>query len=1385
MNLRQLKHIFLFGFLYIFSQPLFAQYQEFRFTHLTTDNGLSQSNVTCILQDNKGYLWFGTFNGLNRYDGYEFKVFNYSPIDTQSISHNFISTLFEDSQGTLWVGTSDGLNRYNREANTFTSFKFEEENPNSISNNLIETILEDSKGRLWIGTRNGGLELFNRENESFIHHHHEENDKGTISSNRIRELFEDSEGNLWIAHWNGTIDILNNSQDLEKISLHQKKLTDSPITAIVESADKNIWIGTQGNGLYRLQYQKGELIEVGRYSTSLQNKNGVNSNIILCLMIDRMNRLWIGTEDQGIDILDIENNTFQYSRHDPLLEGSLSHNSVWSIHQDREGNIWVGTYAYGINLLTQRYSYFQHYQHHEGNDNCLSHNMVNSFVEDKNEDLWIATDGGGLNLFRRRNNKFLHYNSKNSNINTDVIVCLREDSRDRLWIGTWTDGLYQFDKRTKTFTQYTREKHGLGSNKILHICEDRKGGLWLSTYWGGLTYFNPDNHEVQVYNTSNSGLNDNHVRVVLQDIDGNLWVGTDVGLDFFDRQSKSFRKFKYDEQEQMSISSGFIHSIIQTADSAIWIGTTNGLNKFNQKTQTFEQFTTNDGLANNEIKCILEDEDGILWLSTNKGISQFDTKSGKSKNYDVSDGLQGNEFNIRSGLKTAESEIVFGGNNGFNVFRSAKLEENLSIPPVIITDFRIFNKPISVGGADSILQKHISETDKITLSYRHVVFSFDFAALNYISPEKNHYAYIMKGFESDWNYVGSNRTATYTNLDPGDYVFTVKASNNDGIWNEEGDSVKIRIEPPFWRTWWAYLIESLLLIVTIAFVANYFISRQRLRNALRLEHIELEKMYELDQMKTQFFSNISHEFHSPMTLILSPLEKLITSQLIHKKVKNSLKLIHRNVQRLHHMTNQLRDFQKLETGELQLRLYRGDIIHFISEIVNSFHEYAIDHHIRFQFNAEPDYALEWFDPDKVDKIIYNLLSNAFKFTPDGGEITVSASIISSEKIVKSIKTEDKADRYIEISFKDNGIGIPEDEIEHIFERFYHIEEHKVSGYEGSGIGLAFVYELIKIYQGNISVSSSEGQGSQFTIQIPVDEQYLEEQQVVREFNISENFGYASWDLPGAASKEFDDTKTQIEEKAVKNFPIILIVEDDKEIRDYIKNSLRLKYRIISAQDGQEGIKKAKKIIPDIIISDIKMPEVSGIQLCNQLKEEEKTSHVPIVLLTGFTSHEVKIEGLRKGADAYLSKPFNIDELEAQIVNLLESRKKLSERYSRIIYRDDKKIVVNDIDEKFLKNVLETVEKHLSDGDFNAENLSKIVGMSRMQLYRKLRGLTNQTVHEFIRGIRLKRAVQILKEKRMTITEVAYEVGFNDLTYFARCFRQQYKKSPSEFISEKS
>ena len=1078
-------------FLVLLPGWILARDWDLRFSHLSTAEGLSRSHVTCISQDEQGFMWVGTSNGLNRYDGYEFKIYTYHTGDPYSISHNYISSICQVRNGKMWVGTSDGLNVYDHELNRFHTYRHDKTDSASICDDQIQAIHQDRRGRLWIGTRNGGLDRYDADRERFIHYHSRDGQSG-LSGNDIRVLYEDSRGRLWAGLWNGNVHIYDEQSDIFTL-FYNGELTQSGITAIVEFRGF-MWIGTQSDGLYQVSANGRRIV----HHQNTAQRSSLSSNSVYALMPDENGLLWVGTENGGLDIYDIQINVFYHHTVELYDPASLNSNSIYTIYRDISGNIWVGTFAGGINLMMRGRGVFQHYKHIPGR-NSLSHNMTNRFLEDNQGNLWIATDGGGLNKFDPQTGFFEQFSRSNGRFGSDVILSLFLDRQNRFWVGTWADGLYQFDPESGRTRNYTRTSHGLASNNIFDIETDAQDGLWVATFWGGVTHVQEQNSVI--YNSENSGLSNDDVRVLYKDHDGTFWIGTDDGLDHFDPETRTFINYQHDDQDSTSLSKGFVLSILASRDSTLWIGTIGGLNRFDRKSGTFQHYTTEDGLPNDEIKSIVEGENDILWLGTNMGLSRFDPKTEEFLNYDISDGLQSNEFNARSGLKMSDGRLVFGGNNGFNMFQPDMLQRNTFVPPVIITDFRIFNRTVPIRGPDSLLQKHISETRSLELSYRHSVFSFEFVALNYISPEKNQYAYMMEGFETDWNYIGTRRTATYTNLDPGHYVFRVKASNNDGIWNESGTFIDIVINPPFWRTWWAYLIEALLVILIISFVANYFIGRQKLRNKLKMEHLELEKMYELDQMKTHFFTNISHEFHSPLTLIIDPLEKMISSLDIGEKLKNSLDLVHRNARRLQRMTNQLMDFQKLETGDLQLYLSRGDIVLFIKGIFYSFTDYARQHNVAFQFESDVDHDTVWFDPDKLDKIIYNLLSNAFKFTPEGGAVSVRMSFLSRKAELQAHGLEDNAERYVQICVKDSGIGIPKDQLKNIFRRFYQIEQNGNNQHRGIGIGLAFVYEILRLYQGDIDVSSEPENGTEFTVRIPIDEHYLEEHQLVGEFKL--------------------------------------------------------------------------------------------------------------------------------------------------------------------------------------------------------------------------------------------------------------------------------------------
>ena len=820
---------------------------------------------------------------------------------------------------------------------------------------------------------------------------------------------------------------------------------------------------------------------------------------------------------------------------------------------------------------------------------------------------------------------------------------------------------------------------------------------------------------------------------------------------------------------------------------------------FRLDTKTFNHLniTSRDGLPNDAINGILEDSHGNLWISTNKGISRFDPVKFIFRNYDVSDGLQSNQFSYSSVLKTRDGWFYFGGIYGFKVFHPDSIRENTVIPPVIITDFRLFNQPVQPGASDSPLSTHISETNQIELNHKQSVISFEFTALNFTSPEKNEYEYIMEGFETIWNKTGTQRIATYTNLAPGDYTFRVRGSNNDGIWNETGASVNLTLRPPYYKTRLAFALYTLLFILMLFLFRNYTLSRAQMKNEIKLKEFEKQQIEEVNQMKLKFFTNISHEFRTPLSLILSPLEKLVGDNKFDDSTNHLFKLMYRNASRLLRLINQLMDLRKIEKGSMNLRVAENNIVAFLTEIKSAFDQLASDHRIEYIFKSQNESFMVYFDSEKVEKIIFNLLSNAFRFTPDGGKISLRFKVFSDtelhpvDKKSKRInKTQSFPDHFkngfIEISITDTGTGITPEEQEKIFDRFYQagLQESVKGGYytTGTGVGLSLVKDLAELHKGIIKLKSHPGAGSRFSLLLPVDPScYTQNEIVVPETPISSEFKSLRVDDENYENSE----KTEISKKAASHTaetPIILVVEDSSDIRDFIRMSLEDEYRVFEAKNGKEGIENARTIVPDLIISDIMMPITDGIEMARLLKEDEVTSHIPLIFLTSKTGEMNQMEGFETGGQDYIVKPFNPKILLLKIKNILSSHQKIKQKIKKQILLEPSEVKIESIDEKFLKRAVEIVEKNIAEPEFDVTAFVNEIGMSRSVLYRKIQAVTGQSANEFINNIRLKRATQLLSKKSMNISEVSYSVGFNDPQYFSKCFRKEFGVSPTQYVT---
>jgi signal transduction histidine kinase/ligand-binding sensor domain-containing protein/CheY-like chemotaxis protein len=1221
--------------------------QKYNFTKINYEDGLSHSSVTCILKDYMGFMWFGTPDGLNRYDGYNIRLYKKDKADSTSLAGNNIVTLLEDSKNNLWIGTDNGLSLYNREKDNFTNFR-KQENNEGLKWNYVSALTEGKHNNLWIGTgrgldmiQSGSMEFRNFDKLGIIHvfdHFKEKN---------ISSLFFDS-NRLWIGTRNHGISVINfENNNIEAINIAALKDNINVITSIFKDTNHNYWIGTNKNGVFILDPSFNVLLNLHHQTN---NPSTISNNKVLDIMHDNNENIWVSVENAGIDVfnLDYQKITNISQNND---ENSLSKNSAWTMYNDNTGGLWLGCYNGGVNFYHKKNIKFSHKKIVETKNS--TENSVLSFLEDSENTLWIGTDGGGL--YRKPENKenFRKFNYQKhiqNNPNHEVIFDIIEYPKGTIWISTWGEGLYKYDLKSDRINVFQRDINGneasLSSNTIRTLEVDDSGNIWVGTFGGGINIISDDaviKHYTHVDNNPFSLVN-NWILDIFKDVEGNMWIGTAEGLSFFDVKNQQFVNYKQDENDSTSISHNIVNYIYQDANHNIWIATTGGLNLFDPEKNAFIHCTEENDLPNNVINAILEDNHRNLWVSTNKGIARINRENFNIHSYDLSDGLQGNKFNQQACMVSKEGLFYFGGLNGYNAFDPDEVSNNSVVPPVIITGFQLFNKNVEWNEEESPLQHVITHTDKITLDHTQSVFSFEFAALNYIQPEKNKYAFKLEGFEKSWNEVGNQRKATYTALPPGEYTFKVKASNNDGVWNLSPTSVKIEILPPPWKTWWALSIYVLIFIgVLIAFV-KYTMLRVRDRNNLRMEKMEKENLKKMNQMKLQFFTNIAHEVRTPLTLMIDPLDKLIASPGESDERKKKLTLIERNAKILLRLFNQLIDFRKIESNKMALHAEKADLVRFIGSIFESFQLMADQKNIDFHYLHPDDIDDCWFDRDKIETIIYNLLSNAFKYTPERGHIAV---ILEAEE------------SHIVIKIEDTGIGIPKEKLDLIFERFYQVENAGNTNFAGSGIGLALTKKLVEIHHGELDVQSEMNKGTTFIFKFPRGMNYLQENERVMYTSDTEYVHYIS------NHPKIDNNYNQVENTSRNGKkPLVMIVEDNPDVRDYIRENLSEKYTFIEASNGLEALDLAFKKVPDIIVTDVMMPDMDGITLSKKIKSDLKTSHLPIIILSARTSVEHKIEGLRTEADAYIDKPFHLDHLDIQIKNILHTRKKLRKIYGR-------------------------------------------------------------------------------------------------------------------------
>jgi ligand-binding sensor domain-containing protein/signal transduction histidine kinase len=1081
------------SFLQLLWQVSFSQQKSIKFDHLDINSGLSQNNIICILQDSRGFMWFGTRDGLNKYDGYRFTIYKNDINDTESISNNFITSIVEDSGGIIWVATrGGGLNRYDRDKNRFTRFKNDPADPNTISSDFLSGLLSDKEGNLWVTTENAGVNYFRTKEKRISHYRYDKNNINTLSDDNTRYIFEDSRNQLWIGTNGGGLNKLDKKTGKCIRFVHDENdktsLSHNNVRVIFEDSRHWLWVGTVGGGLNLFDQENGMFLN---FMQDINNKNSLSSDVVVALGEDESGNLWIGTENGGLDVLDRGLRTFQHYVNDEIDNRSISHNSIYSIYKDAYGTIWVGTFAGGVNIFSQDANRFAHYKR-TSFANSLSHNNVLSIEEGRNGKLWIGTDGGGLNLFDPATKKFttFRHDEKNKNSicgNSILDVC--EDDNGNLWIGTWANGLTVFNPEKGSYRHFKNipgDVSSLRNNNVWTIFKDRDKNIWVGAYGGGLHLYNPDTYSFTRFDDTTASIVARQIYSIAEDNKGNLWIGTDGGgLRIFNKEKRSFIHFVHEDGKN-SLSDNRINYVYQDRYDNFWLCTMSGLNYFDTRKQEFTIYTTEEGLPNNAIFGVLEDSSGSLWISTNRGLSRFDPRTKKFKNFGLADGLQSYEFKGHSLCKARSGALYFGGINGFNEFYPERIIENSFEPPLVLTGFQIFNKKVPIAKDDndpSPLLKDISETREIALSYHQSVISFEFASLNYTVPEKKRYAYMLEGFDKNWNEIGTSRSAIYTNLDPGEYTFRVKGVNNEGEWSSRTIAIRLIIKPPYWMTWWFKLaIISLLAGCAIGFytyrVRAIKTQRTKLQQQVTEQTLQLLQSAEEEQRARQeaeeankelerknkeleqFAYVASHDMQEPLRTTASfvqLLQKQYQGKLDETADKYFMYVL-QSSERMKVLIQDLLDYSRI--GRKQ-ELERVDCNQVMEDMLVDLGIAIKEAQAEISYDRLP--VIKGYHTE-IKLLFQNLVINAIKFR-------------KKDAIPKVKICARKKDGFWEFIFRDNGIGIDEKHGDRIFVIFQRL--HNRNEYKGSGIGLAHCKKIVELHGGKIWFESVQGEGTAF------------------------------------------------------------------------------------------------------------------------------------------------------------------------------------------------------------------------------------------------------------------------------------------------------------------
>ena len=1440
--------------------PLQAQLVH-KFESISTDQGLSQNYVQSIYCDDKGYLWFGTWDGLNRYDGRQFEIFKVNPEQKNSLTNNRIIDIWQDKQNTLWVKTNDGyIHYFIEETYEFITYPYYLKSLEE-RNSTITCFVESDKQEVLLGSSSSGLYYltYNAENDKYDERQFLNRGESSISDNRIAFLLTDDHDDIWI----GTKKGINNISQLELskqspsfsnywldyeftvgfrldslllfgtrnagIKTYESnirrfdsypdlfdELSDKSITVIESPASSILLIGTQDHGLYLYDLIKERL-----------NAQLLPGKAIKKVYKDSFGTIWLNTNEFGIYQLNPELSSVRhYDLTSDEIKSTVDDERQF-LYEDSNQNLWIALHGGGLAYYNRQLDQFDFYRNHPGDNTSISSDNVYCIAEDQSGMLWVGTGipNGGVNKLYTSSKAFQQIILENDIVNgkENIVRSLFIDSNNHIWLGTKTGNLYILDSafqivrkmsemplingfnpgqnaytimqdkdgfiwigtkgggifvsenpitnrasdyRNLRFYHYTADPEdslSLSSDLVYSIVQDSDDRIWIGTFENGLNLVQKrEGHLLlcELFNTNNSSISSDKVRNIFEDAHQTLWITSDFGLNYIDLntfvlENPEIKYSLFNPSRANSLSYNDVIHAYQDAREDLWFGTSGGgISKLipnHGDTLEFSQINTKQGLINDVVYAILEDKNNQLWFSTDHGLSKFNPTDSSFENFDKSNGLTTDVFNENTCAITRDGKLLFGSNEGLLIVHPEFIQNDEYMPNVVLTNFQLFNKDVDIRNPNSPIQQDIGTLDKIDLKHFQSSFSIDYAALSYYAPTKNKYAFMLENFDNQWNEVGNQNRATYTNLSPGEYIFKVKAANWNSGWSDKQRSILITIHPPWWKTTTMYIVYFILILIIIEVIRRSYVRYHKLQNDLKVEK-------RVNDIKLQFFTNISHEIRTPLTLILGPIHDIMDLKNIPKNISNKLHLVEKNGKRMLRLVNQLLDFRKVQKSKMVLRVHKVELVSFIKSIIENFDLIGEHKKIKINFTPEIPEQEAWVDPNKFDSVIFNILSNALKFSPKGGKVTVGIN--------------DSNQEHIDITITDQGSGIPKSRINQIFERFSPLSEENEE-FGSSGIGLAYSYQIIKLHHGDISVKSELNKGSSFTISIKKGLDHFDENEIQHEE--TESLYHIKHEQ--IIEEEIEEV---IPEETKEKENKILIVEDNLQILNYLKENLFTEYDILTAHHGQEALDMLENENPDIIITDLMMPVMDGIELTQKLKDSLDTSHIPIIMLTAKSSVEEQIEGIDSGAEAYILKPFNMSYVRVVIGNLIKQRGIIHSKY---VHNKDGEIAdlkITSKDETFLNDITQLIMDNYSDPEFNIEKLVECCYVSRTVFYHKIKSLTGLTPIDFLRQKRLSIAAQLIVQSDYNISEIAYNTGFNDNKYFSRKFKEFHGMTPSEY-----